>query len=59
VSEEVEKQIREFLPVSLEEQVQDAREHLERLKRALKNSYGFKLVSWTRPDGCYFVGKQG
>ena len=45
VNEEVERQIKGFLPVSLEQQVQEARQHLEKLKTALKNSYGFELVS--------------
>jgi hypothetical protein len=45
VNEEVERQIKGFLPVSLEQQVQEARQHLEKLKTTLKNSYGFGLVS--------------
>jgi DNA-binding transcriptional MerR regulator len=45
VSEEVERQIKEFLPVSLEQQVQEARAHLDKLKTALQNSYGLEPVS--------------
>ena len=45
VSEEVERQIKEFLPVSLEQQVQEARARLDKLKTALQNSYGLELVS--------------
>ena len=45
VSEEVERQIKEFLPVSIEQQILEARAHLDKLKTALKNSYGLELVS--------------